>query len=104
MSPAIAAPTFDGEGDSSPVCATGFELRRKVASLEVGNRASALALGMDPIARDVCTAAVNVWNRKAWSWRRKMLRDYFEPDATGDLYQADLVHALFFCLAPSAIC
>ena len=46
-------PSIAVKGDSSPGFAMKIELRRKATNLEVGNRASALVLQMERIARDV---------------------------------------------------
>ena len=52
MLPSDAAPSFGGEGDSSPVREMDVELRRNVANLVFGRRASAFVFYKEPTARE----------------------------------------------------
>ena len=54
--PSIAAPSFNGTGESFPGNAMEVDLRRQVANFDNGKCASALVLQTEPIATDVCMA------------------------------------------------
>ena len=87
--PSAAAPSFDGNGRSSPGSAMEVELRCEVTNLEAGKCASASVLRMGSTATDVCLAMASGELMEPNDMGRALhvLPDYFAPDASDAVYQ-----------------